>query len=152
MIGLEPGQRYQRNTSGQGLAFLLSASVLLAACLESPTASPVSVQAARAELRDLIRDVTAATAYRYRAKDDLGRDMGPLEVVWIPEASTFAGVYHTWSDTDEMFHLQVATSDNLLDWTWQVELARHASQPSLEAMSDGRSADAWAEEPDPIRL
>ena len=152
MIGLEPGQRYQRNTSGQGLAFLLCASVLLAACLASPTASPVSVQAARAELRDLITDVSASTAHRYRAMDDLGRDMGPLEVVWIPEASTFAGVYHTWSDTDDMFHLQVATSDNLLDWTWQVELARQASQPSIEAMSDGGYAVAWEQEPDPIHM
>jgi len=152
MIGVEHGPSNRPNASRRALASLLSASILLAACHAGPTASPVRIEAARAELRDLISDVTAATAYRYRAKDDLGRDMGPLEVVWIPEASAFAGVYHTWSDTDEMFHLQVATSTNLLDWTWQVELASQASQPSIEAASDGGYVVAWEQEPDPIHM
>src|SRR5205823_7165676 len=134
------------------LASLAAETVLVMACQSTEATPTMSLEAARAELRGLITDVTAATSYRYRAKDDQGREMGPLEVVWIPEASTFAGVYFTWSDSDEKFHLQLATSANLMDWTWRVELASQASQPSIEAASDGGYVVAWEQEPDPIHI
>jgi hypothetical protein len=47
--------------------------IAIASCGPAPTPSPFGVEAARAELRDLIGDVTAATAHRYRLTDDLGR-------------------------------------------------------------------------------
>jgi hypothetical protein len=116
---------------------LLAATILLAACQQYPATSAVTVQAARAELRDLITDVAAATAYRYRATDDLRRWIGPLEIVRIPEAATFAGVNHTMSDSDGQFHVQLATSSNLMDWTWQIELARRA--PTVARMASSSS-------------
>lgn len=48
------------------MASLLGAAVVLAACAPAPVASPGSIEAARAALRTLISDVTAATAYRYQ--------------------------------------------------------------------------------------
>ena len=39
-----------------------------------------------------------------------------------------------------------------MDWSWQVELAGQASQPSIEAASDGGYVVAWEQEPDPIHL
>ena len=131
---------------------LLAAAILLIACQPGAATPSVSVQASRAELRDLITDVTASTAYRYQATDDLGRSMGPLDIVRIPEAATFAGVYFTMSDADGMFHLQLATSRDLMDWTWRAELADQASQPSIAAASDGGYVVAWEQEPDPIHM
>ena len=134
------------------MASLVAAAMVVAACASVPTATPGSVEAARAELRDLITDVTAATAYRYRMTDDHGRWMDTAKIIWIPEASRFAAVYHTWTEADQTFHVQLATSADLMDWTWQVELADRASQPTIAAASDGGYVVAWEQEPDPIHI
>ena len=125
---------------------------LAASCGSAPAPTPVTIQAARAELRDLIVDVTAATAYRYKLTDDQGHHMGPTDVVWVPEARLFAGVFFAWDDRDQVFHLHVATSLDLMAWTWEVELAQMASQPAIAAMSDGGYVVAWEQEPDPIHM
>ena len=134
------------------MASLLGVVVALSACTPAPVAAPISIEAARAELRGLITDVTEATAYRYRLADDQGRSMGPTEIIWIPEAKRFAAVYFTWDDGDEAFHVQLATSGDLFDWTWEVELADLASQPTIAAASDGGYVVAWEQEPDPIHI
>jgi hypothetical protein len=135
------------------MASLLGAAlVLAAACAPAPAAAPVSIEAARAELRELITDVTKATAYRYKLTDDQGRSMGPTDITWIPEAERFAAVYFTWDDGDQAFHVHLATSDNLMDWTWEVELAYQASQPTIAAASGGGYVVAWEQEPDPIHM
>jgi hypothetical protein len=111
----------------RSLATLLGAAVLLAAaCAPEPVATTVSIEASRTELLGLITDVTQATAYRYKLTDDQGRHIGPLDIMWVPEAGRFAGVYFAWDDADQAFHTHVATSTDLLDWTWEVELARQA--------------------------
>lgn len=134
------------------LTALLILATIASGC--GATASPgrVSGVAARAELRGLIEDVTAATAYRYRTTDDAGRSMDTAKIIWIPEANAFAAVYHTWSDTDSAFHVQIATSVDLMGWTWRQELASLASQPTIAAASDGGYVVAWEQEPDPIHL
>ncbi len=134
------------------MASLLTAAVVLGACAPAPVASPGSIETARAELRDLISDVTAATAHRYKLTDDQGRSMGPTEITWVPEAERFAAVYFSWDDGDQAFHVHLATSDNLMDWTWEVELADQASQPAIAAASDGSYVVAWEQEPDPIHM
>ena len=136
----------------RSLAALLGATAALAACAPAPEATPISVEAARTELLGLITDVTQATAYRYKLEDDQGRRMGPMDVLWIPEADTFAAVYFSWDDVDQAFHSHVATSTDLLNWNWEVELAHQASQPSIAAMSDGGYVVAWEQEPDPIHM
>ncbi|MEO8425458.1 MAG: hypothetical protein ABI595_16295 [Actinomycetota bacterium] len=135
----------------QWMACILGAVAVAAACA-TPIASPTSIQAARAELLGLITDVTQATAYRYKLTDDLGHHMGPMDVIWVPEAGRFAAVDFSWDDTDQAFHLHVTTSTNLLDWTWEVELARQASMPSIAAMTGGGYVVAWEQEPDPIHI
>jgi hypothetical protein len=128
----------------------LGAAFVLAACAPAPAAGQIPVEAAHTELRELITDVTAATAYRYGSSDDLGRPMGPVKIIWIPEAERFAAVYFVWTDEDRAFHVELGTSADLLDWTWQVELASQASQPTIAAASDGGYVVAWEQEPDPI--
>jgi len=119
-----------------------------------PSASPaptVSIATARAELTALISDVTAADFFRYRALDDLGRWLGPTDIIWVPEAETFAAVYFTDSPAaPQRWHVQLATSADLATWTWRVELADQASQPSISESADGGYIVAWEQEPDPI--
>ena len=136
------------------LASLLGALAVVvgAAACGAPVASPGSIEAARTELLGLITDVTQATAYRYKLTDDQGRHIGPMDVIWVPEAERFAAVYFSWDDVDQAFHTHVATSTNLLDWTWEVELAKQASMPAISAMSDGGYVVAWEQEPDPIHI
>jgi hypothetical protein len=112
----------------------------------------VSISAARAELRELITDVTAATAYHYRISDDQGRSMDTAKVIWVPEAERFAAVYHTWDEPDGPFRVRLATSTNLADWKSETALGSQASQPVIEAMSDGGYVVAWEQEPDPIHI
>lgn len=131
---------------------LLGAAIAVAAISVAPAAGPVTIESARTELLGLITDVTQATAYRYKVTDDQGRHIGPLDVIWVPEAGRFAGVYFAWDDADQAFHTHLATSMDLLDWTWEVELADRASQPAIAAMSDGGYVVAWEQEPDPIHM
>lgn len=133
------------------IAGVLAVLVAVLSC-GTPAAAPVSIEAARTELLSLITDVTQATAYRYKLEDDQGRHMGPMDVIWVPEADRFAAVYFSWDGVDQAFHTHVATSVDLLDWAWEVELADLASQPSIAAMPDGGYVVAWEQEPDPIHI
>ena len=133
------------------IAGLLGAVAVVALC-GGPVDSPGSTATARTQLLALITDVTQATAYRYKLTDDQGRHIGPMDVIWVPEAERFAAVYFSWDDVDQAFHTHVATSTNLLDWSWEVELARLASMPAIARMSDGGYVVAWEQEPDPIHI
>jgi hypothetical protein len=133
-------------------ATLAIIAIIAAGCGLPRSSSGVSSAVARTELRGLIEDVTAATASRYRTTDDLGRGMDTAKIIWIPEANAFGAVYHTWSDTDLAFHVQLATSVDVMNWTWRQELASRASQPTIAPASDGGYVVAWEQEPDPIHL
>jgi hypothetical protein len=117
----------------------------------SAFASPTAAEA-RAELRRLVEDVTTATASRYGLTDDRGNVMDGAKVIAIPEAGAFGAVYHTWSASDAAFHVHLATSTDLIQWTWRREFGREASQPTIAAASDGGYVLAWEQQPDPIHL
>ena len=131
---------------------VLCAALVAAGC--STNARPVATASVDPsdELRSLIVDVTAATAHRYRISDDRGRSMDTLKVIARPETSSFAAVYHTWNDADQAFHVHLATSTDLLSWSWQAELAVKASQPTIAAVPGGGYVVAWEQEPDPIHI
>lgn len=105
-----------------------------------------TIDEARAELLGLLGDVTAADGYRYQLADDRGMPMGPIEVVQV-SPDQFAAVYHWSPATGPSFKVALATSSNLLDWTWRVDLADHASQPTIAPASDGGFVVAWEQEP-----
>jgi hypothetical protein len=131
---------------------LVLAMAVAMACQSNQPAPTVAIDAARAELAALISDVTASTKHWYDVTDDLGREMGPTDIIWVPEADEFAAAYFTYSDTDGQFHVQIATSVDLETWTWRVELASQASQPSITAGPAGTYLLAWEQEPDPIYI
>jgi hypothetical protein len=119
-------------------------------CIATPDGTGPTVLQARAELRALLEDVEGATASRFDLTDDRGHGMGTAEIIWAPEADAFAAVSFDWSEATQAFRVNLATSTNLLTWSWQTELATLASQPSIARSSDGGYVVAWEQEPDPI--
>jgi hypothetical protein len=103
-------------------------------------------------LRSIVEEVRDATAYRYQVTDDRGRSMDAADVIWIPEQREFAAVYHTFSHVTGQFEVHLATSPDVLSWTWRTTLAARASQATIEPASDGGYVIAWEQSPDPIHL
>ncbi len=130
-------------------AVVAFAATAIAACQAVPQTS-LTLDAARAELATLISDVPGATRSWYDVSDDFGREMGPMKIVWVPEANAFAASYFTDNAGDLNYHANIATSADLEHWTWRVELATRASQPAIAAGPDGTYLVAWEQEPDPI--
>jgi hypothetical protein len=112
----------------------------------------MTLDAARAELAGLINDVAGATARAYDVVDDLNRSMGPTDVLWVPEANSFAAAYFTYDSDNVTSHVQIATSVDLATWTWRTSLASRASQPAIAAGPNGTYLVAWEQEPDPIHI
>src|SRR5207237_8841275 len=86
---------------------------------------------ARSELRYYIERVARATARRYRAFDDAGHTMDGLKIIANPDAGGFIGVYQTYRAGT--FDAHLATSTDLLHWTWRAVLDRSAGQPNIKA-------------------
>lgn len=86
------------------------------------------------DLIAFLADVPAATS-RYGVRDDRGRTMDTLKVIESPGGG-YLGVYHVGDDLGG-FEVDVATSDNLIDWTYRATLDAPASQPTIAAVADG---------------
>jgi hypothetical protein len=123
------------------VAFLVI-PLTVAGCRTAPH-TVITIDEARAELLGDLWDVTAADGYRYQLTDDRGQLMGPIEIIQV-NPNEYAAVYH-WSQNP--FRVALATSSNLLDWTWRVDLAEYASQPTIKEASDGGFVAAWEQEP-----
>lgn len=122
----------------------LVTALVIGAC-GSPTAANPDIDDARVELVGYVGDIPGADGYRYSATDDQGHVMDTVKIIQTG-SDEFAAVYHWWSD-DLGFVVSLATSTNLLDWTWQVDLATYASQPYIAEASDGGWVVAWEQEP-----
>jgi hypothetical protein len=120
------------------------------------TSSNVALAAAppsdipRAGLRAIINNVKGATARVYNLRDNLGNGMGTLKVIANPSVpGQFIGVYHI--TFNGVFKVDLATSTDLIHWTWVRELAGsnngQASQPTIALASDGGFVMAWEQEP-----
>ena len=81
-------------------------------------------------LQSIIGSVIAATAFRYDVKDSLGAGMDTLKIIQNP-AGGYLGVYHTGNG------VKLATSSDLLNWTFRRTLDAQASQPTIHALPTG---------------
>jgi hypothetical protein len=112
------------------------------ALADSPPSDP-----ARAALKAILVDVPGADGVRYDAHDDAGHGMDTAKIIGDP-AGGYLAVYHTI--IDGTFRVLLATSNDLLDWSFVRQLAGDdgpASQPTLKATGDGGFVLAWEQEP-----
>jgi hypothetical protein len=86
------------------------------------------------ELVALLEDVEAADGRRYATVDSQGKGMDTAKVIADGD-DAYLAVYHTLMPTG--FHVRLATSTDLLHWTYVTTLEEHASQPTIAALSDG---------------
>ncbi|MEW5991819.1 MAG: hypothetical protein AB1736_10820 [Chloroflexota bacterium] len=105
--------------------------------------APTDSAAARAELTAIIEDVAGADGRVYAVHDDRGHPMDTAKIIEIDETGAFGAVYHAWREDPGVFDVHLATSDDLLTWTWQAMLVSEASQPTIRAAQDGGYVIAW---------
>jgi hypothetical protein len=95
---------------------------------------PVNAAADQAQLESTVEDVPAATAHRYAARDNVGNSLDTLKIINNPQGG-YLGVYHTL--VSGTFYVKLATSNDLLAWTFRADLARNASQPTISRLVGG---------------
>jgi hypothetical protein len=83
----------------------------------------------------MIGDERTATAVSYSTRDTIGHPLDTLKVIAGPR-NEFLGTYH-FRDKSGVFMTAIATSSDLLRWTFVVVLTTHASQPTLVSLDDG---------------
>jgi hypothetical protein len=108
----------------------------------APPAAPSDTT--RAELRGYIENVTQANVRRYAATDSAGRTMDTAKIIADP-AGGYMAVYHTMISS--VFHVSLATSSDLINWTFRRDLGSHASQPHMTTLSNGGFLVAWEQDP-----
>lgn len=102
---------------------------------------------ARHQLVALISNVTKADGYRYGTHDDRGNSMDCVKIIKKTDSEEFLGVYHTF--TNQVPHVNLAISSDLLNWTWVRELDYSGSQPTIVVPSDYPQGYivAWEQQP-----
>jgi len=143
-----PGVRARRwaRRAGGGALLLGALAALLGgvgrfATLNGPSAT------ARNQVRAAIEDVAGATGRRYNAVDDRRHEMGGAKIMAAPTLGEFVAVYGDFDDPTAMWEVHLATSSDLLTWTWRVRLAKGGSQPTIRPATDGGYVVAWEQEP-----
>ncbi|CAF1079840.1 unnamed protein product [Adineta steineri] len=123
------------------LIFLLIAGISSLTHAQSPS------DVARHRLIGLIADVRGADGRRYGSRDHLGNTMDCVKIIKRTDSEQFIGVYHTY--INEVPRVNLAISDDLLNWTWLRELAYFGSQPTIAVPSDQPHGYivAWEQEP-----
>jgi hypothetical protein len=98
----------------------------------------------RQALDAIVQNVSGSTAHRYAATDSAGHSMDTAKIIPDPTGGYLA-VYHTM--ISGTFHVFVATSTDVLNWTYRAELGSDASQPYITATSGGHYVVAWEQTP-----
>jgi hypothetical protein len=122
----------------QGSRGAVSRIALLA--LAALVAVPAVAAAAPTPLRTIVEDVPGSAAYRYGTKDSAGNSMDTLKIVRSPFGG-YIGVYHSYAGGQPV--VKVATSQNLLNWTFEANLAHDSTHPTIYNLARGGSLVAY---------
>jgi hypothetical protein len=79
-------------------------------------------------VKEIFENVPNATAYRYDAKDDQGCGLDTIKIIENPLVG-YLGVYHF--NIGGIFHVRLATSKDLRNWTFNRTIEDYASQPTI---------------------
>lgn len=110
---------------------------------------PAPIDQVRAELRSYIEEVAAATGRRYKMRDNKFNSMGTLKIIQSAAAGGFIAVYFTYVGgiRGHEFEGHLATSSDLLNWTWVRRLGGDVNQPTIRAAGGGYLV-AWEQGPE----
>jgi hypothetical protein len=127
-----------RRTFLQLAGTISTASVLAGCSKDSRDAASKAVKtkesAASIELIRIIENVTDAAGYRYRTADSEGHSMDTAKIITDPGGGYMA-VYHTYNG--DTFQTHLATSTDLIQWSYQQTYGDHTHQPYLTSLSNG---------------
>jgi hypothetical protein len=99
-------------------------------------------------LRKAIENVAGAAGKRYDAKDDTGRVMDTAKIVQ-DSIGAYLAVYHSLNQAEGRFHASVATSTDLLNWTFRHDFGPGTHQPTIHFVADdGGYVVVWEQDPD----
>jgi hypothetical protein len=126
-----------------------AAVIALVLTVFGTASSSWAISPAEADLREAIENVTTADGKRYNARDDTGRVMDTAKIIQ-DYTGQYLAVYHYLNQAEARFHVAVATSTDLLDWTFRHDFGPGTHQPTIHAVSDGRKGYvvAWEQDPD----
>ena len=120
--------------------------VVMVLCLGCASAAWASHHSHRAKHRfeRIVQQVTKSTARVYHARDSSGHGMDTAKIIMDP-AGGYLAVSHTREGSS--FHVNLASSSDLIEWTFQSDLGSDASQPYITSLSDGGFLVAWEQTP-----
>jgi hypothetical protein len=81
---------------------------------------------------------------KFSVHDSAGHTMDTLKVIdsgQPPPYDRYVGVYHFWTGLN--FVSAVATSNDLVRWTYRASLGLNATQPAIARVGTGSQADYW---------
>jgi hypothetical protein len=108
--------------------------IALVSCVIIATIARSPSDDARRKLVSLIGQVQEADGRRYASRDHLGNTMNCVKIIKRTGSDDFIGVYHVYKDNVPRVNL--AISNDLLQWTWLKEIAVHGSQPTIAVRTD----------------
>jgi hypothetical protein len=100
------------------------------------------------DLREAIEDVTASEGHVYNARDDAGHVMDTAKIIQ-DYTGEYLAVYHYLNHAEGRFHVAIATSTDLINWTFQHDFGAGTHQPTIHAIANGRKGYVVAWEQDP---
>lgn len=114
-------------------------------------ASAATSDTARNQLDALVNNIKGSSCHEYNATDSAGHTMDCLKVIPNPSVSgSFIGVYHCYFNKGSTAYVCLATSTDLMNWTFVRTLAgssgANATQPSILAVGTAFMM-AWEQEP-----
>jgi hypothetical protein len=128
-----------------GAIAALAALMLAAVAATSIGAQPIG----GGGLRQDIENVAEADGKRYNARDDTGRVMDTAKIIQ-DYTGTYIAVYHSLNQAEGRFHVSVATSTDLLNWTFRHDFGAGTHQPTIHPLANGLDGYvvAWEQDPD----
>jgi hypothetical protein len=134
--------------SGARAAIFIAATLLVLGVLVT-TKTGWAQAAEGASLRNALESVVTADGKRYDAKDDTGRVMDTAKIIQ-DFTGEYLAVYHSLNHAEGRFHVSVATSTDLLNWTFRHDFGAGTHQPTIHALDNGNGGYvvAWEQDPD----
>ena len=102
---------------------------------------------ARHKLVGLLANVYQADGRQYHTHDNRGNTMDCVKIIKRTGSEDFIGVYHTF--IDNVPRVNLAISNDLMNWTWVTQLDYSGSQPTIVVPSDYPEGYivAWEQQP-----